>query len=66
MPPDPNINTVVLTPVVDGDFLPDEPEKLMHNAADTDYLAGVNNMDGFGFTSRDIPSLVSKTEETPM
>lgn len=66
MPTDPNIKNVVLTPVVDGDFLPDEPEKLMHNAADIDYLAGVNNMDGFGFTTRDIPSLKSKKEETPM
>uniref|UniRef100_A0A3Q3WKQ6 Carboxylic ester hydrolase n=1 Tax=Mola mola TaxID=94237 RepID=A0A3Q3WKQ6_MOLML len=52
----PVVNYLVLTPVVDGDFLPDEPSNLFHNAAETDYLAGVNNMDGHLFTSKDIPS----------
>ncbi|CAF90729.1 unnamed protein product, partial [Tetraodon nigroviridis] len=61
----PGIKDVLLTPVVDGDFLPDKPLHLFHNAAEIDYLAGVNNMDGFSFTATDIPSLRNRTEETP-
>lgn len=64
--PDPGIKHVLLTPVVDGDFLPDEPVNLFHNAAEIDYLAGVNDMDGFSFTSEDIHSLKNKTEKTPV
>lgn len=55
-----------LSPVVDGDFLPDEPGHLFHNAADIDYLAGVNNMDGHLFTSKDIPAFNSKDEPVSM
>lgn len=62
---DPNIKHLLLVPVVDGDFLPDKPEKLFHNAAEIDYLAGVNDMDGFSFTAMDVHSLRNKTEETP-
>uniref|UniRef100_H2RZP3 Bile salt-activated lipase n=1 Tax=Takifugu rubripes TaxID=31033 RepID=H2RZP3_TAKRU len=62
----PGIKHVLLTPVVDGDFLPDEPVNLFHNTAEIDYLAGVNDMDGFSFTSEDIHSLKNKTEKTPV
>ncbi|KAI9527519.1 hypothetical protein NQZ68_029610 [Dissostichus eleginoides] len=46
-----------LSPVIDGDFLPDHPSKLFHNAADIDLIAGVNNMDGHIFTSIDVPRI---------
>ncbi|XP_061888200.1 bile salt-activated lipase-like [Entelurus aequoreus] len=65
-PDDPLVNKLVLSPVVDGDFLPDQPGNLFHNAAETDYLVGVNNMDGHLFTSQDIPSLGKKSQETPV
>uniref|UniRef100_A0A672YN75 Carboxylic ester hydrolase n=1 Tax=Sphaeramia orbicularis TaxID=375764 RepID=A0A672YN75_9TELE len=38
-----------LSPVVDGDFIPDHPSKLFQNAAQFDYMAGVNSMDGHIF-----------------
>ncbi|XP_077918106.1 bile salt-activated lipase [Halichoerus grypus] len=44
-------------PVVDGDFLPDDPLKLYANTADVDYIAGVNNMDGHIFASIDMPAI---------
>ncbi|KAK1883484.1 Bile salt-activated lipase [Dissostichus eleginoides] len=46
-----------LSPVIDGDFLPDHPSKLFHNAADIDFIAGVNDMDGYIFTSIDVPRI---------
>ncbi|XP_020440072.2 bile salt-activated lipase isoform X1 [Corvus cornix cornix] len=55
--PMPLVHTLALTPVVDGDFLPDMPEKLFANAADIDYLAGVNNMDGHIFAGVDLPAI---------
>ncbi|XP_041262647.1 bile salt-activated lipase-like [Onychostruthus taczanowskii] len=55
--PIPMAHTVALSPVVDGDFLPDVPEKLFANAADIDYLAGVNNMDGHIFAGVDLPAI---------
>lgn len=61
---DPGVNNLSLSPVVDGDFLPDQPGNLFHNAAEMDYLAGVNNMDGHLFTSKDIPSLGDKNQDT--
>ncbi|XP_071774885.2 bile salt-activated lipase-like [Centroberyx gerrardi] len=64
-PDKPVVTNLILSPVVDGDFLPDHPGNLFHNAAEIDYLAGVNNMDGHLFTSADIPSLSGK-EETPI
>ncbi|XP_056157758.1 bile salt-activated lipase-like [Lampris incognitus] len=64
-PDKPGVLLLLLTPVIDGDFIPDEPGKLFHNAADFDYLAGVNNMDGHVFTAKDIPSLDGK-EDTPI
>lgn len=59
---DPSITYLNLTPVVDGDFVPDEPGKLSHNAVDIDFLAGVNDMDGHGFTAQDISALANKNE----
>ncbi|XP_004613488.2 bile salt-activated lipase [Sorex araneus] len=44
-------------PVVDGDFLPDEPSRLFHNAADIDYIAGTNDMDGHFFANMDLPAI---------
>lgn len=52
--------------MIDGDFLPDEPSKLFHNAADIDYIAGVNDMDGHIFTALDVPSINSDLVDTPM
>lgn len=51
-----------LAPVVDGDFIPDEPSKLFHNAAQFDYMAGVNSMDGHIFAGVDVPSINSNKE----
>ncbi|NXS51966.1 CEL lipase, partial [Brachypteracias leptosomus] len=55
--PSPLVHTLALTPVIDGDFLPDVPENLFANAADIDYLAGVNNMDGHIFAGIDLPAI---------
>ncbi|XP_047448502.1 bile salt-activated lipase-like [Mugil cephalus] len=49
-----------LAPVIDGDFIPDEPSQLFHNAAQFDYLAGVNSMDGHLFAGVDVPSINQK------
>ncbi|XP_034556606.1 bile salt-activated lipase-like isoform X2 [Notolabrus celidotus] len=64
-PDNPIVNNLVLCPVVDGDFLPDEPSKLFHNAAEIDYIAGANNMDGHIFTSLDVPSINFNVFDTP-
>ncbi|KAM6930374.1 bile salt-activated lipase-like [Xenentodon cancila] len=53
-----------LAPVIDSDFIPDEPSKLFHNAAQFDYLAGVNSMDGHIFAGVDVPSINSKKANT--
>ncbi|NP_001013015.1 bile salt-activated lipase precursor [Gallus gallus] len=55
--PGPLVHTLSITPVVDGDFLPDMPENLFANAADIDYIAGVNNMDGHFFAGFDLPAI---------
>ncbi|NXA77103.1 CEL lipase, partial [Thryothorus ludovicianus] len=55
--PMPLVHTLALAPVVDGDFLPDVPEKLFANAADIDYVAGVNDMDGHIFAGVDLPAI---------
>ncbi|XP_033981613.1 bile salt-activated lipase-like [Trematomus bernacchii] len=54
---EPIVYHLELSPVIDGDFLPDHPSKLFHNAADIDFIAGVNNMDGHAFTSIDVPGV---------
>ncbi|XP_059381410.1 bile salt-activated lipase-like [Carassius carassius] len=51
---------------IDGDFIPDEPETLYGNAADIDYIAGVNDMDGHIFATLDIPSINNALESTPV
>ncbi|XP_042331879.1 bile salt-activated lipase [Sceloporus undulatus] len=53
----PLVHYLAFSPVVDGDFLPDVPENLFANAADIDYIAGVNNMDAHFFASLDMPAL---------
>lgn len=62
----PLVENLLLSPVVDGDFLPSEPHNLFHNAADIDYIIGVNDMDGHIFTAMDIPSINSQLVDTPM
>ncbi|XP_044189979.1 bile salt-activated lipase-like [Thunnus albacares] len=52
------------SPVIDGDFVPDEPGRLFHNAAQFDYLAGVNSMDGHIFAGVDVPSINMKKANT--
>ncbi|XP_023601438.1 bile salt-activated lipase isoform X3 [Myotis lucifugus] len=44
-------------PVVDRDFIPDDPINLFANAADIDYIAGTNNMDGYMFAKIDVPAI---------
>ncbi|NXO96454.1 CEL lipase, partial [Certhia brachydactyla] len=55
--PMPLVHSLAFAPVVDGDFLPDVPEKLFANAADIDYVAGVNDMDGHIFAGVDLPAI---------
>lgn len=50
--------------MVDGDFIPDEPSRLFHNAAAFDYMAGVNSMDGHIFAGVDVPSINMRKETT--
>ncbi|XP_068617053.1 bile salt-activated lipase-like [Brachionichthys hirsutus] len=51
-------------PVIDGDFIPDEPSRLFHNAAQFDYLAGINSMDGHIFAGVDVPSINMRNATT--
>ncbi|XP_068190976.1 bile salt-activated lipase-like [Antennarius striatus] len=62
----PVVGNLLLSAVVDGDFLPDEPQNLFHNTADIDYMAGINNMDGHLFTGLDVPSINSPLLNTPI
>lgn len=48
---------LAFVPVVDGDFIPDDPLNLFSNAADIDYLAGTNSMDGHLFATVDLPAI---------
>uniref|UniRef100_A0A3B3D3U0 Carboxylic ester hydrolase n=1 Tax=Oryzias melastigma TaxID=30732 RepID=A0A3B3D3U0_ORYME len=48
---------LILGKVIDGDFIPSEPSELFHNAAQFDYLAGINSMDGHFFAGVDVPSI---------
>uniref|UniRef100_A0A3Q3DQY9 Carboxylic ester hydrolase n=2 Tax=Hippocampus comes TaxID=109280 RepID=A0A3Q3DQY9_HIPCM len=56
-PSAPLVENMILSAVIDGDFLPHEPCNLFHNAADVDYIAGINDMDGHILASGDIPSI---------
>ncbi|XP_061434640.1 bile salt-activated lipase-like [Lethenteron reissneri] len=62
----PLVNSLAWSPVVDGDFLPEEPHLLVGNAAQIDYMAGVNNMDGHLFAGADVPSVNTKDKTTRM
>ncbi|XP_032021402.2 bile salt-activated lipase [Hylobates moloch] len=50
-------------PVIDGDFIPDDPINLYANAADIDYIAGTNDMDGHIFASIDMPAINKDKKE---
>ncbi|XP_069603710.1 bile salt-activated lipase-like [Ranitomeya imitator] len=50
----PVVHYLGFSPVIDGDFIPDDPLNLFSNAADVDYLAGVNNMDAHMFAGVDL------------
>ncbi|XP_031711598.1 bile salt-activated lipase-like [Anarrhichthys ocellatus] len=65
-PDNPNVFNLVLSPVIDGDFVPDEPSNLFQNAAEIDYIAGINDMDGHLFTAIDVPSINRPLVETPI
>ncbi|KAI9541744.1 hypothetical protein NQZ68_027108 [Dissostichus eleginoides] len=58
------MDLIEFSPVIDGDFIPDEPSKLFHNAAKFDFMAGVNSMDGHMFAGVDVPSINKKTANT--
>uniref|UniRef100_A0AAX7TKA4 Carboxylic ester hydrolase n=1 Tax=Astatotilapia calliptera TaxID=8154 RepID=A0AAX7TKA4_ASTCA len=62
---EPLVLNLEIAPVIDGDFLPDDPSNLFHNAAEIDYIAGVNNMDGHMFTNFDVPSVNLDLVVTP-
>ncbi|KAE8582583.1 hypothetical protein XENTR_v10020177 [Xenopus tropicalis] len=53
----PLVHYLAYSPVIDGDFIPDEPRNLFSNAAGVDYIAGVNNMDGHLFAGVDLPAI---------
>ncbi|XP_038637733.1 bile salt-activated lipase-like [Scyliorhinus canicula] len=53
----PLVFNLIWSPVIDGDFIPDEPKNLYHNTAGIDYIAGVNNMDGHLFAGLDVHSI---------
>ncbi|XP_022532354.2 carboxyl ester lipase, tandem duplicate 2 [Astyanax mexicanus] len=65
-PSNPVVNNLSLSPVIDGDFLPDEPSNLFGNAADIDYIAGINDMDGHMFSGVDVPSVNQPLQNTPV
>ncbi|NP_955901.2 carboxyl ester lipase, tandem duplicate 1 precursor [Danio rerio] len=65
-PDAPIVHNLYLSPVIDGDFIPDEPETLFGNAADIDYIAGVNDMDAHIFATIDIPSINNALTTTPV
>jgi len=65
-PQSPIVKNLKLSPVIDGDFLPDEPANLFANAADIDYIIGANDMDGHLFTAMDVPTINSQLVDTPV
>ena len=60
------MHNLALSGVIDGDFLPDDPANLFHNAADIDYIGGVNDMDGHLFAGMDIGSINQPLQDTPV
>ncbi|KAJ4926560.1 hypothetical protein JOQ06_008733 [Pogonophryne albipinna] len=65
-PDHPVVFNLALSPVIDGDFIPDDPSKLFNNMADIDYIAGVNDMDGHLFTGLDVLTINSPLVNTPI
>ncbi|XP_051960984.1 bile salt-activated lipase-like [Xyrauchen texanus] len=63
---EPIVHKLALSPVIDGDFIPDDPGNLFHNAAEIDYIAGVNNMDAHLFATLDVPSINNALVTTPV
>ncbi|XP_029776905.1 bile salt-activated lipase, partial [Suricata suricatta] len=61
--PDPMLHYLGFVPVIDGDFIPDDPVNLYANTADIDYMAGTNNMDGHIFASIDMPAINKDKQE---
>ncbi|XP_054440793.1 bile salt-activated lipase [Pteronotus mesoamericanus] len=59
----PMLHYLGFLPVVDGDFIPDDPINLFANAADIDYIAGTNNMDGHIFSTIDMPAIEKDKEK---
>nr|XP_021529780.1 LOW QUALITY PROTEIN: bile salt-activated lipase [Aotus nancymaae] len=59
----PMLHYLGFVPVIDGDFIPDDPINLYANAADIDYIAGTNNMDGHIFASIDMPAINKDKQE---
>ncbi|XP_043325900.1 bile salt-activated lipase [Cervus canadensis] len=59
----PKLHYLSFVPVIDGDFIPDDPINLYANAADIDYIAGTNNMDGHLFVGLDVPAINSNTRD---
>ncbi|XP_012599515.2 bile salt-activated lipase [Microcebus murinus] len=59
----PMLHYLGFTPVIDGDFIPDDPVNLYANAADIDYIAGTNNMDGHIFAGIDMPVINTKNKD---
>lgn len=62
-PPDPKLHYLSFVPVIDGDFIPDDPVNLYANAADIDYIAGTNDMDGHLFVGLDVPAINSNKRD---
>lgn len=60
---DPMLHYLGFIPVVDGDFIPDDPINLYANTADIDYIVGTNNMDGHIFASIDMPAINKNKQE---
>ncbi|KAJ1134237.1 hypothetical protein NDU88_000692 [Pleurodeles waltl] len=59
----PIVHYIAYGPIIDGDFIPAEPETLFKNAANVDYLAGVNNMNGHLFAGVDVPQINQPLQE---
>ncbi|TRY95146.1 hypothetical protein DNTS_003854 [Danionella cerebrum] len=65
-PTDPIVHNLYLSPVIDGELIPAEPDTLFGNTADISYIAGVNDMDGHMFAMVDIPSINNALTTTPV
>ncbi|ELK32029.1 Bile salt-activated lipase [Myotis davidii] len=50
-------DVLALLPVIDGDFIPDDPINLFANMTDIDYIAGTNNMDAHFLVRLFVPAV---------